>query len=151
MRLFFLLLTITLLNIFSPVLAASGDVYLVFRPDSQGHYPTTTTEKWVDKPPILGKEVPADSLIEKFIEVDNDKNLDNYKRTSTGIVHEPPVIDEPVESVDSKLSRVIKEKASDSELSDAAWLKLFRATKSDSLQVKEEVIQDVEVKKQDGG
>lgn len=154
MRLIFLSLTITLLNIFAPVLAASGDVFIVYRPNEQGQYPSKSHEKWLENPPVIGVNVPANCIVEKFIQTGSDTNLDHYKRTSTGIVCDPPKIEEPVilpETTDAKIVRVLKEKAADSELSDTEWLKLFRASKSEDVQKKEEALQEIDSKKMDGG
>lgn len=154
MRLFLLSLAITLASSFSPVLAAPGDIFIVFRPDAQGRYPSQSGERWSELPPEPGKNIPANSLVLKLILEQGDENPWHYKRTGTGLVYDPPKKEEPViapENTEQKISRAVKEKAADSKLSDAEWLKLFRASKSEDLQKKEEVLQEMDSKKLDGG
>lgn len=127
MRLFLLTLAITLLNSFTPVLAAPGDVWLVYRPDEQGRIATTSGERWMDNAPEPGKNVPAGSMVLKFIPEEGDKDPWNYTRQNNRLVHTPPappVVAEPEPDPIAELT--IKEAAVDARVSDSKFIKMLR-------------------------
>lgn len=126
-RLFLFLLTITLLNTFTPALAAPGDVWLVYRPDDQGRIATTSGERWMDKAPESGKNVPSGCMVLKFVPEDGDNNPWNYTRQNNRLVHTPPALPAVAEpEPDPTPDMTIKEAAVDARVSDSKFIKMLR-------------------------
>lgn len=125
-RLFLLSLTITLLNIFTPVLAASGDVFLVYRPDDQGRIATVSGEKWMDNAPEAGKNVPAGSMVLKFIPESNDNDPWHYTRQNNRLVYTPPAEPTPPPATPVDENKTAKDAASDISISNETFIKILR-------------------------
>lgn len=101
---------------------AHADTYLVFRKKGQ-RYPETTSEIWKGpKPPIPGKNVPADALV---IPLPKGKDPRKMIRISERLEDAPPPPVVARERTPTK-KETLRTSAADAKMTDEEWIKQLR-------------------------
>lgn len=141
-----ILLLITLVYSILPA-CCEEQYFVVFRRNSNGIFEKRSSELWMGKSPIPEVNIPRGARVYELHPVSADLNPNNYEIQNGRLEYAPPqpeLVIEREPDVNTKARIKAEEKASDDSVSDAKWLKLFRASQSKSEQKKQEILQEME-------